>query len=96
MSLMGSIWSKYVIFCENGPNWVILSCFWGQNYAICQNFFPNGIIYIYFSCNKPSRGVSRLPNVFLAKKLSKYRLKRPKYSSKKPEKTPKMAKIVLE
>ena len=29
--------------------------------------------------NKPSRGVSRLPTVFLAKKLSKYRLKPPKY-----------------
>ena len=24
MSLMGSIWSKYVIFCENVPNWVDL------------------------------------------------------------------------
>ena len=24
MSLMGSIWSKYVIFGENGQNWVIL------------------------------------------------------------------------
>ena len=29
--------------------------------------------------NKPSRGVSRLPTVFLSKKLSKYRLKQPKY-----------------
>ena len=25
MSLMGSIWSKYVIFGENGQNWVILA-----------------------------------------------------------------------
>ena len=24
MSSMVSIWSKYVIFCENGQNWVIL------------------------------------------------------------------------
>ena len=43
--------------------------------------------------NKPSRGVSRLPTVFLQRKLSKYRLKRPKYivlgNPKKPEKTPK-------
>ena len=30
--------------------------------------------------NKPSCVVSRLPTVFLAKKLSKYRLKQPKYS----------------
>ena len=29
--------------------------------------------------NKPSRGVSRLQTVFLAKKLSKYRLKQPHY-----------------
>ena len=43
--------------------------------------------------NKPSRGVSRLPTVFLTKKLSKYRLKRPKYivlgTPKKPDKIPK-------
>ena len=51
--------------------------------------------------NKPSCGVSRLPTVFLAKKLSKYRLKQPKYivlgTPKKPDKTPKkMAKIDFE
>ena len=42
--------------------------------------------------NKRSRGISRLPIIFLAKKLSKYRLKQPKYivlgTPKKPEKTP--------
>ena len=32
-----------------------------------------------FKSNKPTRGVSQRPTVFLTKKLSKYRLKRPKY-----------------
>ena len=44
--------------------------------------------------------VSRLPTVFLTKKLSKYRLKPPKYivlgTRKKPDKIPKMSKIVFE
>ena len=42
--------------------------------------------------NKPSRGVSRLPTVFIPRKLSKYRLKPPKDvlgNLKKPDKTPK-------
>ena len=43
--------------------------------------------------NKPSRGVFRLPTVLLAKKLSKYRLKQPKYivlgTPKNPNKIPK-------
>ncbi len=33
----------------------------------------------YIKYNKPTRGVSRRPTVFLAKKLSKYRLKQPNY-----------------
>ena len=33
MSLMGSIWSKWAIFGENGQNWVILA----QNDVIGQN-----------------------------------------------------------
>ena len=33
MSLIGSIWSKLVVFRENGQNWVI----WGQNGATGQN-----------------------------------------------------------
>ena len=47
----------------------------------------------YNYINKPSRGVSRLPTVFLPRKLSKYRLKPPKDillgNPKKPDKTPK-------
>ena len=45
-----------------------------------------------FYSNKPSRGVSWLPTVFLPGKLSKYRLKPPKDivlgNPKKPDKTP--------
>ena len=43
--------------------------------------------------NKPTRGVSPLPTVFLPRKLPKYRLKPPKDialgNPKKPDKTPK-------
>ena len=50
--------------------------------------------------NKPSHGVSRLPTVFLAKKLSKYILKQPKYivlgPPKKPDKIPNLAKIKID
>ena len=57
-------------------------------------------IQIDFSSNKPSRGVSRLPTVFLANKLSKYRLKKRKYKVLGPLKSQtryqKMAKIHFE
>ena len=39
-------------------------------------------------CNKPSCGVSRLPTFYLAKKLSKYRLKPPKCRDRGPLKKP--------
>ena len=38
MSLMGSIWSKLVIFVENGQNWVILDHFGSEKDSINQNF----------------------------------------------------------
>ena len=48
-------------------------------------------IFFTFQNNKPSCGLSKLPNIFLAKKLSKYRLKPPKCKTlgtpKNPEDT---------
>ena len=55
-------------------------------------FWLKMVIFKFYP-NKPSRGVSRLLTVFHAKKLSKYRLKQPKYivlgTPKKPDKIPK-------
>ena len=47
MSLMGTIWSKWVIFGEDGENRVILAYFVGENDVICQNF--GKVVKLFFS-----------------------------------------------
>ena len=60
-----------------------------HDFTHCNHYIP----YYKINLNKPSRGVSRLPTVFIPRKLSKYRLKPPKDivlgNPKKPDKTPK-------
>ena len=55
MSLMGAIWSKLVVFGENGQNWVILGPKWrhrpkfresGQIFFSLQ-FFKNNFCQVY-------------------------------------------------
>ena len=47
MSLMGSIWSQYVIFGENGQNWVILGSKMKSKVNIWENLSKNVTLKVY-------------------------------------------------